>query len=41
LGAGFGLLYREAVEFEAGAQEAPDLDFVVDDKHARRNFIHQ
>ncbi len=41
LGAGLGLLHREAVQFEAGAQEAPDLDFVVDNKHARRNFIHQ
>ena len=41
LGAGFGFLYGEAVELEAGAQEAPDLDLVVDDQHARRDFIHR
>ena len=40
-GAGLGLLHREAVEFEAGAQEAADLNFVVDDENGRRDFIHR
>ena len=40
LGAGLGLLHLEAVELEAGAQEAPDLDLVVDDEDGGRYFTH-
>ena len=41
LGAGLGLLHREAVELEAGAQEAPDLDLVVDDEDGGGRFTHR
>ncbi len=40
LGAGGGLVHDKAVEFETGAQEAPDLYFVIDDEHDRRRFTH-
>src|SRR5262245_17814397 len=31
VGAGFGVLHHEAVEFQSGAQEAADLHLVIDD----------
>ena len=39
-GAGAGLVHDEAVEFETGAQEAADLNLVVDDEHDRGGLTH-
>ena len=41
IGAGLGVLHGEAVELEAGAQEAADLDLVVDDEDDGSGFSHR
>ena len=41
VGAGFGVLHDEAVEFQSGPQEAADLHLVVDDKDNGRWLTHR
>ena len=41
VGAGLGVLHDKAVELEPGAQEAADLDFIVDDEDDGRGFSHR